>query len=525
MHDLMQLLLTHLRGMWHRRWIGLAAAWIAAVIGVAIAMRIPERYEASARLYVDTQSLLRPLMAGISIQPNLDQQVVLMSRTLISRPNIEKLVRMADLDLRMDSSVSGEDAVDTVMKRLQLGGTPANNLYTIAYRDTNPEQARKVVQSLVTIFVESSLGDKREDTVNAVKFVDDQIKRYEAGLKAAEERLKTFRLKYLGVSNVSNQNYFSRLSTLNDQIEATRLQLRAAEESRDSYKRELVGEAPVLLPDVGGSAPAAASVSVPAIDARLAVLKTDLDTLRRRFTDDHPDIVGNKRVIAQLEEQRTQEIEALNKAAAASGGSQSPEPSAQRNPVFQQLRVALATAEANVASLRATLASYESQSARLIRSARLVPEVDAEFAQLNRDYDIQKKTYEALLARRESAALGEGVADAGGTRFKVIDPPRVSPQPVFPTRMMLLGIAFAGALLMGFAASFAASELMPTFHDARSLGVATKRPVVGMVTMFPSQAARSMKRLSSILFASASSALVASFAALFAVVLLLGRAS
>ena len=132
---------------------------------------------------------------------------------------------------------------------------------------------------------------------NAVKFVDDQIKLYEAGLKAAEERLKAFRLKYLGVSNHASQNYFTKLSTLNDQIEVTRLQLRAAEESRDSYKREIAGEAPVLLPEVGGPAPTATGVSVPAIDARLAVLKTDLDTLRRRYTDDHPDIVGIKRII------------------------------------------------------------------------------------------------------------------------------------------------------------------------------------------------------------------------------------
>lgn len=525
MHDLLQVLVAHLRGMWHRRWFGLAAAWIAAVIGVAVAMRIPERYEATARLYVDTQSLLRPLMAGISIQPNLDQQVVLMSRTLISRPNIEKLVRMADLDLRLDSKAKGEDVVDSVMKRLLLGGNPQNNLYIISYRDTEPELARKVVQSLVTIFVESSLGDKREDTVNAVKFIDDQIRRYEGGLKAAEERLKAFRLKYLGVSNLASQNYFGRLSGLNDQIEATRLQLHAAEESRDSYKRELAGEALVLLPEVGSPAAPAPTASVPAIDARLAVLKTDLDTARRRYTDDHPDIIGLKRIISQLEEQRSQEMAELNKASAALGTQATPEPSAQRNPVFQQLRVALATAEANVASLRATLASYESQSVRLIKSARLVPEVDAELAQLNRDYEIQKRTYEALLARRESAALGEGVADAGGTRFKVIDPPRVSPQPVFPTRMVLLGIAFASALLIGLAASFAASELMPIFHDARSLGVVTKRPVVGMVTMFPSQAVRRMKRWSGILFAGASSAFMASFAALFALVLLLGRAA
>lgn len=524
MHDLIQIVLTHLRGMWHRRWIGLAAAWIAAIVGVSLAMRIPERFEASARLYVDTQSLLRPLMAGISIQPNLDQQVTLMSRTLISRPNIEKLVRMADLDLASKTTVSGGgDIVDSVMRRLTLIGNPTTNLYQITFRDSDPELARKVVQSLVTIFVESSLGEKREDTVNAVKFIDDQIKRYEAGLKAAEDRLKAFRLKYLGVSNVATQNYFTRLTTLNDQIEATKLQLRAAEESRDAYKRELAGEAPVLMPEVAPStAPSTAGVMVPGTDARLATLKTDLDVLRRRYTDDHPDVVGVKRIIDQLEDQRKQEVAALNKVTPV-GTPQ--DFAASRNPVFQQLKIALATAEANVASLRATLASYEQQSAKLISSARLVPEVDAELAQLNRDYDIQKKTYEALLARRESASLGEGVADAGGTRFKVIDPPRVSPQPVFPNRLVLMALAFAASVLVGLAAAFAASEMMPTFHDSRSLGAATKRPVLGMITMFPSKAVRRMRRLSSVAFAGASGAFVAGFAGLFAFLFLLSRAA
>ena len=75
--------------MWHRRWIGLAAAWLAALISVAIVYRIPERWEASARVFVDTESLLRPLLAGLAIQPNVDQQVALISRTLISRPNVE----------------------------------------------------------------------------------------------------------------------------------------------------------------------------------------------------------------------------------------------------------------------------------------------------------------------------------------------------------------------------------------------------------------------------------------------------
>ncbi len=91
MDELLQQLIGRLRGMWHRRWIGLAVAWIAAIVAVGDRAAHPRAVRSTARVYVDTQSLLRPLMAGLAIQPNLDQQVALMSRTLISRPNVEKL--------------------------------------------------------------------------------------------------------------------------------------------------------------------------------------------------------------------------------------------------------------------------------------------------------------------------------------------------------------------------------------------------------------------------------------------------
>ena len=517
MDELIHQVLTRLRGMWHRRWIGLVAAWIAAIVGVTVALRIPDRYEASARVYVDTQTLLRPLLEGVSIQPNLDQQVVLMSRTLISRPNVEKLVRMADLDLSAKSNAEREELIDGVMKGLQLSGNASTNIYVISYRDANPEQAKKVVQALLTIFVESSLGDKRVDTRTAVKFVDEQIRQYETTLKNTEDRLKLFKLKYMGVAGQGNQDYFGKLAAVSSAIDGAKLELRAAEESRDSYKRELAGETPVLLPE--GPAP---QVAVPEIDARLATLKSSLDALLRRYTDDHPDVVGTRRIIEQLEEQRRQEVQARTKAAAASAG-RSGEAAADRNPVFQQLKVSLAEAEANVASLRAKLNSYQGQYAQLKTEAQLVPQVEAEYAQINRDYDIQKKTYETLLQRRQSAAIGEGVQDAGGTQFRVVDPPRVAPQPVPPTRIALLGIALATALAAGLIASFATSQVMPTFHDARSLREVTQRPILGMVTMLPSEAMSRLRRRNAFYFAGGASGLIAAFAAVFAIALLLGR--
>ena len=517
MDELLHQVLTVLRGMWHRRWIGLGVAWTVAIIAVTIALRVPERYEASARVYVDTQTLLRPLMEGLSIQPNLEQQVVLLSRTLISRPNVEKVVRMADLDLATTSVGARDELIDSVSGRLKLGGG-ATNIYTISYRDISPEQARKVVQSLLTIFVESSLGDKRQDSRAAVRFVDEQIKQYEENLKGAEDRLKEFRLKYLGVAGQGGPDYFGRLSKLADEIADAKRELRAAEESRDAYKRELAGETPVFVPEAPTAGP---SFSTPAIDARLATLRTELDSLNRRFTDAHPDVQATKRNIDLLEEQRAQELASMRKAAGAAKGPAGT--AIDRNPVFQQLRVSLADTEAQVASLRAKLASYEAQYAQLRNAARLVPQVEAEYTQLNRDYEIQKKVYEVLLSRRQSATLGEGVQDFGGTQFRVIDPPRVFADPVPPTRTMMMLVAFAAALGAGLMAAFVASQLLGTFHDARSLREITKRPILGMITMLQSEAVRRLRRRYSILFAGGVASLLGAFVVAYAMSGVLAR--
>jgi polysaccharide chain length determinant protein (PEP-CTERM system associated) len=516
MDELLQQIISRLRGMWHRRWIGLAVAWIIGIVAVGIALRIPEKYEASARVYVDTQSLLRPLMAGLAIQPNLDQQVSLMSRTLISRPNVERLIHMADMDLRVKSTTEREELIDNLMKQLQLSGNVQSNLYVISYRNPDPEKAKNVVQSLLTIFVESSLGDKRLDTRSAMKFVDEQTKFYEESLQAAEDRLKQFKLKYLGVTGQAGQDYFSKLSKLRDEIDNARLELHAAEQSRDAYKAQVAGIAPVYLPD------RRPPVAVPEIDARIAAQKTKLDELLRTYTDEHPDVVGTRRVLKQLEEQRTQEIAALEKAAAAESKKPS-EATADANPVYQQMKVSLADAEANVASLRAKLGSYERQFEQLKASARLIPQAEAEYAQLNRDYDVQKKTYETLLARREAATMGVGVQDTGGTQFRVIDPPRVSPDRVPPTRVMLVAIAISIALIAGLTASFVANEVMPTFRNARTLREAAQRPILGTVSFLPSESSKRRARRRAFLFAGGLGSLLASFGAVLAFAILVGR--
>ena len=521
MQDILAQFLLMLRGAWRYRWPALALTWGIALAGWLAVAAMPDRFEARTRVYVDTESLLRPLMAGLIIQPNLDQQVALMSRTLISRPNVEKLVRMADLDLGTRTAADREEMIDAVTKSIRLEGNVAANLYVLSYRDSNPTLARKVVQSLLTIFVESGLGDKRQDTQTAVKFMDDQIRSYEKNLQAAEDRIKDFKLKYMGVTGSGQgQDYFGRMSRINSDIESVRLDLQSAEQARDSYRKQLTGEEPVFFPEQQASVTREPVVEV---DTRIDALRRDLDSLMRKYTERHPDVVATKKLIEELEEERSKVVEARRAATAKQAQNRGQAPAVDQNPVYQQMKISLADAEANVASLRAKLGGLEAQQRQLKQQAQLVPQAETEYTQLTRDYDVLKKTYDSLLARRESAAMGKDVQDTGGAQFRVIDPPRVSPQPVAPNRLALLGIAFVLSIGAGLFASLAASQTMPTYHDARTLRQVSGRPILGMVSMLQSDELLRMRRRKGWLFTGGLGGLLASFSAVFAFALLIGR--
>jgi hypothetical protein len=153
-------------------------------------------------------------MSGLTVQPNVDQQVAMLSRTLISRPNIEKLVRMADLDLKSESKAQQDELIEGLMKKVSIKSTGRDNLYTLSYQEANKDKAKRVIQSMVSIFVESSLGASRKDTDSAKVFLDEQIKTYESKLEEAEGRLKEFRLRNIDLQTGDGKDSASRLAEM-----------------------------------------------------------------------------------------------------------------------------------------------------------------------------------------------------------------------------------------------------------------------------------------------------------------------
>lgn len=513
MNDIFRQLMTVLRSMSRHRLLGVAVAWLAGLAGAAVVFLIPDKYEASARIYVDTQSILKPLMLGLAVQPNVEQQVMMLSRTLISRPNVEKLIRMADLDLAVKNKASQDELTDQIIKTLEIKSTSRDNLYTLTYRDPDPAKSKRVVQSLVSIFVESSLGDKRKDSDTAKKFIDDQIKAYEKKLEDAEARLKDFKLRNIEAQTADGRGVTGQMSDAGTRLAQAQLELREVSNARDALKRQILGN---VGTNIKGAEDTAA-VSTPEIDGRIEAQKRGLDGLLQRYTEQHPDVLGARRVlkeldeqkrqrVKELEEQRRQQAVALREAAVANPGVLLSDGS----PASQELKRALAIADANVATLSTRVAEYQSRMARIKESLKTMPTLEKEFVQLNRDYEIHKKNYDGLVTRRESAAMtGELEAASGVADFRLIDPPRVSPKPVAPNRMLLLPATLLLALLCGGFASFAAAQLRPVFFDGHSLSEATGLPLLGRVAYVSNDAEERRQKFRLGIFVTSLAALIA----------------
>jgi len=460
--------------MWQRRWIGLAAASVVALLSmVTVKLVIRDRYEASAKVFVDTQSVLKPLMNGLAFQPDSDQQVRMLARTLISRPNVEQLIKSPRTGLDNLSEADRDRTIDRLTKEIKVAPSGDANLFAITYRDINPQRAKIIVADLVSLFVSSGVTDKQRDSEQARRFLDEQIKAYEVKLTDSENRLKDFKLRNFGMTGTSNQDFFARVSASSEEINRLRIELQAAQRSRDALRHELSTEDPTIPPEAMLPGMAVAQTET---ESRLDAQRRQLDDLLRRYTEQHPDVVAARRTIAQLEQQRRTEQDARK-----SSGGRGPAPT---SPVFQRIRVALAEAEAKVASLQGQLSAQQAQLEQARTTAGKMPQVEAELAQLNRDYDVVRKNYEQLVARRESASLGEKIdLSTKVAEFRVVEPPRVSPTPAKPSQLMVAMLGVLASIAAGFGAAFAMTQAFPTVQDARQLREIAGRPVLGTVSM------------------------------------------
>jgi polysaccharide chain length determinant protein (PEP-CTERM system associated) len=464
--ELRALIESYLAGFWARRWSIVAVAWLACLAGWGFVVSLPDRYESTSRIYVDTETILGPLLKGLAVTPDIEAQVGIIRRTLLSRPNLEQLIRLADLDLTVTTPAQRERLIEALGNDIKVQLEGSNNLFRVSYQSTDPQRAYRVVDAILQIFVEQNLGRTQQNVAEAQNFINRQIADYEKKLRDAELEVAAFKRAH------AEELAGARLNQERaDQAQANLQQLRGELESliwrRDQLRQQLA-TTPAALTEAELD-----PVRPSPTQERLAALRAQLDEQLLIYTERHPSVTALRQRIAQLEQQ-----------AAAEGGPGGPRGREVPNPVYKQIEATLDGMALSIEDTRRRITLAEEAVQRATATAAQTPQVEADLRRLTRDYEVLSEQYAQLVQRRESAQLASRLdSDTRTVEFRIIDPPLVPIQPIGPPR----GLFMLATLVVGIGAGFGVAVLRIFLKDAvvsaHQLQETFGLPVLGTVSV------------------------------------------
>ena len=475
MQDLQQTLiqlLDHIKGVWIKKRYVIILSWLICPIGFLYVASLPDVYSSRAQVFVDTRSVLQPLLRGLAIETNPNQEIEMMAKTLLSRSNVEKIARESDLDITTKTEEEFEALVTSLTKDIKLSWTGKDNIYNISFSNEMPSVAQKVVQETLDLFVEGSLGSNRKDTDTAGRFLDEQIAEYESRLSEAERRLASFKRQYNDILPLAG-SYYANLQKLNDELGATRLEIKQTQQQVETLKKQISG---VKRSDSFGVTNQDEPVLRTRYDDRIRALEEELDRLSLRFTKLHPDVVETQALLKSLEESRDEEI-------AAYLSSEKDEKNQPLSELNREIKLEVSRFESQIASLQVKETDLLRKISELESKVDLIPQIEAESSSLNREYGVTKQKYEELLSRRESADLSRRAdVSAEDLQFRIIEPPLLPKRPSGPNRL----IFYTAVLLAGFGAgigvAYFISQLNPILIRPNQLLNVSDYPIWGTVT-------------------------------------------
>ncbi len=480
---------------------------------------MPDEYEAKARVFVDTESILTPLLRGLAIQTNEAQRVRMMTAVLFGRENMEKLARMTDLDLRAKTPDEMDALISDLKQRVRLSRSAAN-IYSISFTDQSPELAKRVVQSMLTIFVESNLGSSRQDQDSAERFLAREVKDYERRLIESERKLKDFQMRNLDLLSEKG-NYYDRLKQARNDLVSAQDEVVLARSRRDELRQQME-----YLESRGSELPefqswlddSVTEVTLP-LTQKAEELKAKIDEMLIRYTEMHPEVTAMQRALERLQAQADQERDQYLQEQSQNGSAIAK--SLVQNPLYQEMRLRLSDAEAELATQETRVTVLRGKVEQFQVAVDEVLQVETEEVQLNRDYSILKKNHQQLLVRIEQARLTREVdTNVDTLKFRTLDPPKVPTKPAAPNRVMLSSMVLGAGAFVGIGFAFLLAQLRPVFFDRRQLNEALGVPVIGSINLIPSAGRRARARLVDLLFVGGLLALLSGYGVVIAVFLL-----
>jgi polysaccharide chain length determinant protein (PEP-CTERM system associated) len=458
--------------VWSRRkWLAIMTfcAGLAAAVGVAIFL--PNRYRAEAKLLIDRQQIPEAMVKS-TVTSAIDTRVQTITQEILSRSRLENLITRLDLyaDLRerlpLDQLI-GRMRRDILVELKQAEHDSrdfARGTFTISFSGSDAQQVALVANTLASFYVEENLKARERQAVGTSHFVQAQLEAVKAKLDEQEQRVSAFKERYMGDLPQQQEANLATLKQLNEQLRTNSDTQTRASERRAMLEKQLA--------EVDGYR---AAGGPDATAARLAQLNQELTELRTRFSEKYPDVIRMRAEIAALETR-------LNSAKRDKKWEKDKETAVPASPYVMQLRQAVGEVELEIKSLKAEAEGLRRSIANYQRRVEQAPRRELEFQMLARDYEATKEVYHSLLKRQGEAQMAESMEQGQkGEQFRILEPATVSYQPAKPNRARLILMGLLLSLGVAAGVVLLAEQLDTSFHTVDDLRAFARVPVLASI--------------------------------------------
>lgn len=464
----------YLKGTLKYKRIAMLLALLVCISGWSYVFVMQDKFESKAKVHIDSSTILRPLMRGMVIEPDVSALIRIIYQLMFTRPNLEKVVELSRLKPVNSGHVIDDDLIEKLKNEIKISGAGSKDIFDIGYSAADPETAKSVVQAVLTVFSEQTQGKALADATDAQKFIEQQIREYEIRLQEAEKAKEDFKRSNLDLLSDSGQ--FGQLAQLKEQLNQANTNLEQAI-ARKNVLAEQVEDVQDSdedwgLPDV--------TDNVAQEDAQISQLMNKRNDLLIKYTEHHPDVIAIDKLIESIKAQNEQNKNTQPEQTRTDTLG----PRKLANPYVQALKTGLDNAQAEIAANQALIGSIKERMAQIEHGLSDKLALETEMKNLNRDYETISGKYTELLARREQARITESVDDqTSRLKFKIADPPTKPSKPSFPNRPLFYSLILVAGLVFGFGIAFLIYFIRPVFMSTRQVRAVTGLPSLGSVSL------------------------------------------
>ncbi len=520
LHEVYQQVKSIIYGIWRKKWYMLTTIWVVSLLGWALVASMPYKYEASAQVFVDTETILPTIAKNLGIDVDVMRQVDVVRKTLVTRPNLEKIIRRSDYLDRLARSDNELAALVGELQRnirvIQLDGGMFRIQFEISDERLSGRQraevSKTVVNNLLSFFLERNTEEGMKKSEGAADFLETKIREYASRLEEAERIYAKFEqenLEYLG----GQGNFLDRLDGARIELRRTVQKISEINVTLSTLQEQIKRVPPTIRE--ARSAKAGSSIERDPLEERISELEKKLDKLRTLgYRDLHPDVVNVGRQVEALKKELATKQEEMKKELEDSleTGRSSNLTTETPNRLYEQLMLQIIDTTTELKTLEQRAAEQRNLVAEMEEKAKQVPQIEAEASRLKRDYRTTRQQYTDLVEEKQSLDLRTDVEGADEVMsLRVVEQPVTPNHPSGPPRLLFLTATFVGAICVGVGVALLLSMLRPVVITVDQLRAQFDLPILGNVTKTLSEQENRQRSIDLLSFGGASLALVLVF--------------